>query len=222
VSLPEGDDFALPPELHPDEVAYARTLAPARRPGWVGGRVALRAALAGLGRSPATAILATPRGGPALPPGIVGSVSHKRELAVAIAALARGTATATLGIDVEIPRRLRQDISRHVLTPDERAALAPLDADARETEVLWRFAAKEAIYKALDPWVHRFVGFDEAIVSRAEDGALSARLGLTRGEGPFSVELHDARLAAEAGLALVAARVRAADVVPAKRAPSRR
>ena len=49
VSLPADDDFTMPAALHPDEAAYARTLAPARRAGWVGGRVALRAALGALG-----------------------------------------------------------------------------------------------------------------------------------------------------------------------------
>jgi phosphopantetheine--protein transferase-like protein len=204
VALPESDDFALPPELHPDEAAYARTLAPARRAGWVGGRVAMRAALAGLGLPPAGAMLATSRGAPALPPGVAGSVSHKRELAVAIAARARGTPPATLGIDVEIPRRLRHDISRHVLTPDERAALAPLDAGAREAEVLWRFAAKEAIYKALDPWVERMVSFQEVTLVRAAGGGTEVRLALTGGEGPFAVELEDA---GDAALVLIAARV---------------
>ena len=45
---------------------------------------------------------------------------------------------------------------------DERAALAALDPAARDAEVLFRFAAKEAIYKALDPWVQRLVSFQEA------------------------------------------------------------
>jgi 4'-phosphopantetheinyl transferase EntD len=203
VSLPSDDDFAMPAALHPDEAAYARTLAPARRAGWVGGRVALRAALGAIGRTPAQALLATPRGAPALPTGVTGSVSHKRELAVAIVAATRGTPPATLGIDVEIPDRLRHDISRHVLTPEEREALASLAPGRRAAEVLWRFSAKEAIYKALDPWVGRMVSFQEVTLVR-EGARAEARLALTGGEGPFTVELEDA---GDATLVLVAARI---------------
>jgi 4'-phosphopantetheinyl transferase EntD len=212
VSLPAGNAFELPAGLHPVETAFARALPEARRGGWVGGRVALRAALAAIAVEASEPLLSTPRGAPLLPPGAVGSVSHKRTIAVALCARA-AEPRATVGVDVEDLRPLRTDIAPRVLTPDELAVI-PAGGPERDAAVLLRFSAKEAIYKALDPWVHRFVGFDEAIVARAEGGALTARLALTRGDGPFSVELHDARLANEAGLILVAARVRAADVAP--------
>ncbi len=106
---------------------------------------------------------------------------------------------------------MRTDIASRVLTSDELAAIPPSGLE-RAAAVLLRFSAKEAIYKALDPWVHRFVAFHEASVSHAPDGALSGRLALAGGEGPFSLELHQAPVAGEAGLILVAARVRAADV----------
>ena len=108
-------------------------------------------------------------------------------------------------------RPLRADIAPRVLTPGEIAAL-PSDRAARDAAVLLAFSAKEAIYKALDPWVSRFVAFAEAALTRAPDGTLAARLTLARGEGPFSVEVHDARGAGEEGLVVVAARVRAAEV----------
>lgn len=204
VSLPAEDEYPLPAALHADEAAFARALPPARRGGWVGGRVALRAALAAIGHLPTGALLATPRGGPALPLGVAGSISHKRELAVALAAETRAPSAPTLGIDVETVRPLRHDISRHVLTPEELAALAALDAGAREAEVLLRFATKEAIYKALDPWVQRMVSFQEVAIARDAAGRPSARLALSGGEGPFSVELEDA---SDGDLVLVAARV---------------
>jgi enterobactin synthetase component D len=211
VSLPDGD-FPLPAALHPGEGTFALALPAARRVSWIGGRVALRAALAAAEIEAPDAILATPRGAPLLPPAAVGSVSHKRTIAVALVARA-ATPTATIGIDVEEIRSLQAGIDRRVLTPDELADLDELGADgpARDAAVLLRFSAKEAIYKALDPWLQRFVAFEEAILQRASDGALSARLALARGEGPFSVELHDARGAGheglDEGLILVAARV---------------
>jgi 4'-phosphopantetheinyl transferase EntD len=196
VSLPDGGAFALPPSLHPDEAAFVHASPAARRATFIGGRVALRAALAAFDAdvdagSATSPILSTPRGAPALPPGFVGSVSHKRELAVAIVARAEPTPRTTLGIDVEIPRALRTDISTRVLTPAERAAVAALDPAARDAEVLYRFAAKEAIYKALDPWVQRLVSFQEVEIVPAPDGGRQARLALARGEGPFRVDLYD-------------------------------
>ncbi len=204
VSLPEGDDFELPEALVADETAFAYRLAPARRRTWAGGRLALRAALAAQGCDARPAILATARGAPAVPEGFSGSISHKAVVAVALAMRLEPGARATVGIDVEIPRPLRHDIGRHVLTPAEQAALASLPADARDPELLRRFSAKEAIYKALDPWVGRFVSFREVDLITDAGGRLEARLALSRGEGPFTVELDDA---SDAELVLIAARV---------------
>jgi enterobactin synthetase component D len=210
VSLPADGAFELPETLHPGERAFGRALPEARRAGWVGGRIALRAALAAVDVEAPEPMLSTPRGAPILPPGTVGSVSHKREIAVALCARAADP-RATVGIDVEDLRPLRTDIAPRVLTPDELAVI-PSGGHERDAAVLLRFSAKEAIYKALDPWVQRFVGFHEASVARAPDGALTGRLALAAGEGPFSVELHQAHVAGEVGFVLVAARVRMAAV----------
>ena len=110
---------------------------------------------------------------------------------MAIAARAEPTARTTVGIDVEIPRAFRTDVTARVLTPDERAAVAAMDTSARDGEILFRFAAKEAIYKALDPWVQRLVSFQEAEIVRDAGGRRAVRLALARGEGPFTVALHD-------------------------------
>jgi enterobactin synthetase component D len=204
VELPEGDEFAIPLGL--EEALYAATLPAPRRATWVGGRVALHAALEALGASSPGAILATPRGAPLLPAGFTGSVSHKPTLAVALVGRVDAAAPATVGIDLELPRPLRHDIAPRVLTADEQGELVSLPAEAREREVLRRFAIKEAIYKALDPWVQRFVSFQEAVV-RSAPGGLEAELRLSRGEGPFAVELTDA---GDAAVILVAARIRRA------------
>ena len=209
VSLPADGAFELPAGLHPVETAFARALPEARRASWVGGRVALRAALAAIGVEASEPMLSTPRGAPILPAGAVGSVSHKWTIAIALCAR-ESDPRATIGVDVEDLRPLRTDIASRVLTSEELALLPP-EGLARDAAVLLAFSAKEAIYKALDPWVHRFVGFQEASLACAVDGSLTAGLALAGGEGPFSVELHQARLENEAALILVAARVRAAE-----------
>jgi len=164
---------------------------------------ALRATLAQLGADPATPVLATPRGAPRLPAGFVGSITHKPGLAAALAARA-DEPLRTLGLDLEIAAPLRTDIGSRILTARELTALAHLTGAARDFEVLRWFAAKEAIYKALDPWVSRYVAFREATVTRAPDGTLSATLALPPAEGTFQVELHDGTAD---DLILIAARI---------------
>jgi enterobactin synthetase component D len=203
VALPEGFTDPPPPGLHPEETAHAASLAPARRTSWVGGRVALRAALEALGATPDAPLLGTPRGAPCLPEGFVGSISHKPGLALALAARA-AEPRRTLGVDLELVRPLRVDIAGRILTTAELAALAGLSGEARDREVLRRFAAKEAIYKALDPWLGRYVEFKEATVTHGADGAMTAALSLPAADGPFQVELHDS---SADDLLIVAARI---------------
>lgn len=193
VALPGADDVAddeaLAAELPPEERAHARTLFPARRVTWVGGRVALRAALDDLEVVASAAILSTPRGAPVLPAGIAGSIAHKRTLAVALAA--RTSDDVTLGVDVEIERAPRVDISVRVLTASERRHVEALAAPARDREVLALFAAKEAIYKGLDPWLGRYVSFQEVELERGADGALAAVFTSRAGEPSFVLEVHE-------------------------------
>jgi 4'-phosphopantetheinyl transferase EntD len=193
VALPGEDDDAavdaLAAALAPAERAHARTLSPARRVTWVGGRVALRAALADLGEAAPAPISSTRRGAPALPAGIAGSIAHKRTLAVALAA--RAPRDVTLGVDVEVERAPRVDISERVLTVDERRRVDALAPTARAREVLAIFAAKEAVYKALDPWLGRYVSFQDVALARGEDGALAAVFAPRADEPSFVLEVHE-------------------------------
>jgi len=131
-------------------------------------------------------VLPDARGAPLLPSGIVGSVSHKEALAVAL--VAHGP--ARIGVDVELDGVLRQDISSHVLTEAEVTELAPLVGLSRAREVVLRFSAKEAIYKALDPYVRRFVAFKEVAVRPLSDGRAAVQAHLPSTEGPFAIEVR--------------------------------
>lgn len=190
--------------LHPEEQAFARRFGPRRRATWVGGRLALRAALdeAGVRAGP---VLATPRGAPALPPGVAGSISHKRGLA-AVALVRAEAAGATLGVDLETEQPRRDGIAPQVLTAAEQDELAALADGPRWRELLLRFTLKEALYKALDPWMSREVGFHEAEVRPGKDGSAAVRLCLRAGEGTFEVDA--CWWPREPGLLLAAARVR--------------
>jgi enterobactin synthetase component D len=189
--------------LATEEAAYASHLGLPRRRTWVGGRVAMREALARSGlRAPP--VLADARGAPELPSGMVGSISHKESLAVAlIATVAEGT-SARVGVDIEVDETRPYDIGSKVLTDDEAAEIAEFEWPRRQSETRLRFSAKEAIYKALDPFVRRYVSFKEVEVTPRADGTTEVRARVQHSGGALSVE---ARWLRWEGFVLTTARV---------------
>jgi 4'-phosphopantetheinyl transferase EntD len=185
------------------ERAFLMSLPPARRPSWLAGRIALHAALKDIGLDEGP-VLATTRGAPDLPSSVTASISHKRTLAVALAAPKTGG--LSVGIDIEpVPAQPaspgeptwngRPDISSLVMTERELGALVGLPAPRRRREVVLHFSVKEALYKALNPIVGRYVSFHEATVLPASDGSVGVTLGLAKNEGPFRVEAHWSEIA---------------------------
>ncbi|HEY4013386.1 MAG TPA: 4'-phosphopantetheinyl transferase superfamily protein [Polyangiaceae bacterium] len=175
--------------LAPEEAAFASGLAKPRRRTWIGGRIALREALARLGLE-APAVLADERGAPLLPAGIAGSVSHKEHVAVALAAPLAGD-RVRLGVDVEIDvaeTRRPHGVAAKVLADDEQTELEAMTEEEGAREVLLRFSLKESIYKAVDPFVGRYVGFREVSVTPMPDGTVSVRARLREGESAFHIE----------------------------------
>jgi enterobactin synthetase component D len=181
---------ALAETLLPAERTLAAGLGEVRRRTWVGGRVAMRQALL-RARIEAPAVLSDPRGAPLLPPGVSGSISHKTQRATAIVAR---EPFARLGVDIEDDVVGSLDISRRVLSHQEVEELASLAPGPRAREVLLRFSAKEALYKALDPFVQRYVAFGEVSISPQVDGTTRVALHLAGNEGPFSVDVRWLRL----------------------------
>jgi enterobactin synthetase component D len=169
-------------DLHPQEQAVAATLSAIRRREWSAGRTALRAVLRHQQLIDREPLLSDDRGAPRVPDGAMGSISHKGHWAAALAAPRQPD--CTVGIDLELAAASRVDISTRVLTARELVQLAEHDAAQRGLAVSLRFSLKEAIYKAIDPWVRRYVGFRELEVEIAIDGRAH-------------VVLVDARLVAE-------------------------
>lgn len=190
-ALPVNDDWEVLLQrlvddgtLHAEEAALARTLPPPRRATFVAGRQALRTAVRQLPdhRSAHQApVLRTPRGAPLLPPDLTGSVTHKRTLAMAAVA-PRTPDVLHLGLDLE--RRpteadlTRPSIAPKILTGREAVALEGLGSDAmaeRERTLVY-FSLKEAVYKAIDPFVERYVRFTEVELTLDDAGGASVRL----------------------------------------------
>ena len=204
LAIPDADDPAsLRALLDAAEVEAMASWAAPRRRTWIAGRAALRTALVRSGLA-APAIGSDDRGAPVMPAGVVGSVSHKERVAVALVAQADPGGGARIGVDVELDAPLRIDIARKVLTEDEQGEIAALPDAERLAEVRLRFSAKEAIYKALDPFVRRYVGFQEVSVTPQPDGLARVQLQLSPAEGAFDVEVRWLR---RDGLVLTTARV---------------
>lgn len=185
--------------LHSAEAALAMTLPTGRRAAFVAGRIALRAAIHAVSPGSddvplllARPLLRTTRGAPSLPPGVLGSISHKRTQALAIAFTAdRGH----VGVDLEErPHEsdaMRPSIASRILTAREQDSLTSLDAFAHRDATLLRFALKEAIYKAIDPIVERYVRFTEVEVDVHDDGRADVRLLLPEfAEARWRVDAH--------------------------------
>lgn len=103
---------------------------------------------------------------PVWPSGSVGSITHSRSLALAM--VARAGNVAGMGVDLELERRVTDELAGRVLLRRERE---------RSVEKDWRtmlFAAKEAVYKAVNPLVGEYLEFGDVEVKAEEDGTFGA------------------------------------------------
>jgi 4'-phosphopantetheinyl transferase EntD len=139
------------------------------------GRACVREGLARLGVSDFPFLNGEDRA-PIWPPGIVGSLTHCRELCAA--AMARRGAIQSLGLDAESLRDLEPAIVERITSPKERAHLASLPACQHPGGwALLVFSAKEAFYKCYYPLASTFLGFRDAEVELdAEGRRFTARL----------------------------------------------
>jgi enterobactin synthetase component D len=178
--------------LHLQEAMLADAVPPASRATFVSGRVTMRRALAELRQQSlheVPAVARSARGAPLLPEGIAGSITHKRDVALAaVAPCADGL--RHLGVDLEhrpVARDLeRPSIASRVLTVAELSRLHDDFDDelARRERTLLLFSLKEAVYKAIDPFVGRYVRFTEVEVDVHATGtaAISLRLPELQGD----------------------------------------
>lgn len=147
-----------------------------RRHEFAAGRRAARAAMAGIGHPPSPVLLAADRS-PVWPTGLVGSISHDRDRAIAL--VARKVDFRSVGIDVEPNEPLPEDVRSEVLIGDDSTDTGTAGHGDRVI-----FCAKEASYKCLYPLTREVIGFDAMVVTfPAKD---RFRATLTRSTGPFS------------------------------------
>ena len=103
--------------------------------------------------------------GPIWPSGIVGSLAH--DCRVAVAAVGNSEDLKGVGVDVEPVETLPDDLLHLVTTSRERARM---ESDPCRGRLL--FVAKEAVYKAVYPLDHVFLGHQDIEIDLANQQAL--------------------------------------------------
>lgn len=184
-------DIALP-----ERIARA---APRRRAEWLAGRCCASEALrllTGQGSCPGVA----PDRSPVWPEGVLGSISHSGDVAIALAM----PAGAGRGVGVDIEKILDQaeagEIAHEAMTPWERRRFG---GEVDPFPVTLAFSAKESLFKALHPLLRRPMSFHAAELV-AWDALGRARLRLAQElspEFPAGREI-EARFARLGGLLL--------------------
>ena len=134
-----GDELALLPE---ELNAFATSIDKVRRASGAA-RIVARRLMAQLGQ-PQQAVPKAASGAPIWPLGIVGSLAHNSQ--VAVAAIAKRDDFPSLGIDVESAEPLDADLLNLVATATELKRIAD---DPLRGRLL--FAVKEAVYKSVYP-----------------------------------------------------------------------
>lgn len=146
--------------LYPEEAAAVTRARQSRIREFATGRFLARRAMAELGVSTGPILKAEDRS-PVWPDGVIGSLTHAAE--VAIAGVSHPRALTGIGIDLEQRDRVCKPLYRKLFTQAECSSLALWEqAPDRDRAAALMFSAKEAAYKAVYPRVGRFIGFHEA------------------------------------------------------------
>ena len=161
----------VPPELFPEEAALLAKAVEKRRREFAHGRACARRALAAHG-APAAPLLIGPAREPLWPPRFVGSITHDRELCVAV--VARADTFAGLGVDVEPDEPLTPSVAARIWSPAEAGAALALGVVPEESAAKLVFAAKEAVYKCQFPVTRTYVGFHGVEVALAAGTFIAA------------------------------------------------
>jgi 4'-phosphopantetheinyl transferase EntD len=164
--ISDGDEFALMPE---EFNAFATSVDRVKRASGAA-RMVARNLMLRFGQSQ-QAIPRAVSGTPIWPPGLVGSLAHDSE--VAVAAVAKRDDFLSLGIDVEPAEPLEADLLNLIATGSELKRMTDHPCSGRLL-----FAIKEAVYKSAYPLDGTFLEHHDVEVNLAA-GVAAIRTGRT-------------------------------------------
>jgi 4'-phosphopantetheinyl transferase EntD len=158
----EGDPRVVGPiaEVWPEERAAVERAVAKRRNEYFATRHLARLALTELA-VPGCPILNNPDRSPRWPRGVVGSLSHT-DTWCGVALTRQIDGICGLGIDLERVGSVSSEVEQRISSARELSA-------SDSTAASLRFSAKEALYKAIFPFVNRFVGFLEVEIHLDDD-----------------------------------------------------
>ena len=160
-----GDAF--PWEIDSNERALIGDAGPQRTWSFVAGRLCAHAALRALG-IPGKSLLRGSHGQPQWPEGLVGSISHTENYAIAAVARGGSSQCISVGIDAEPIRILTDEVAEIIMTPAELRRVEGFPSPRRPLVQTIMFCAKEALYKAQFALTGRWLDF-ESIELRVEE-----------------------------------------------------
>lgn len=153
--------------LYPEELSCIGKAGERRRNTFSTGRLCARAALAEAGLPP-SGLPRNSDGSIQWPDGVMGSVSHTNDWAVAAVAIESMSEAACLGIDLERIQPLEEGVMKLIASATEKAELA--EAGSQHWHATALFSLKESIYKCLRPSYGRFIEFLDVEISDLAGG----------------------------------------------------
>ena len=159
-------------QLMPVEKVCIENAVERRRNTFSSGRAAAREALADAGL-PACELQRNSDGSVQWPEGVIGSLTHTDEWAIAAIAISHMSEAASLGIDLERIQPLKEGVLKLVATAAERAELQ--EASNEHWQAVALFSMKESVYKCLCPSLGQFIEFHDVEIRNIVSGRPSIR-----------------------------------------------
>jgi 4'-phosphopantetheinyl transferase EntD len=191
----EAEPAALRELLDEEERSLCQSMRGARLVEWIGGRVASRLARQGMSGADGPTLRA-PSGAPDAGPNASLSISHTRELAVALASTRLGD---SVGVDIEISEPEQRDdlLAERILSPAE---LATRETGGAAVDLAQLLSIKEAAYKAIFSLTATHLSLRHITVRRSgePDGAFEVALladGIVAEAASYRFEGHYLSLA---------------------------
>lgn len=154
-------------ELFDEERIAIASASQLRRNTFSSGRSCARAVMHSAGL-PACALPRNDDGSVQWPHGLLGSISHTNDWAVAAVAVSSMCEAQNIGIDLERIKSLDDGVLRLIATPSEREELKAASSPTWHSTAL--FSLKESLYKCLARDFGQFIEFHDAEITEIASG----------------------------------------------------